>query len=906
MNFIKKLYSLLLFCLLFQLSAFAQDDSVSLNTIIEKAVKYSEHYPPENAHIHFDKPYYAVGDTIWFKAYVASRLRQPSPLSKIIYVDVINERDSLIETIKLPVSNGIASGNLTLAPLNYSQGNYQFRAYTNWMLNFGESYFFSKTVTVGNTLNKRLYTNIELNGSQSDKSAQISAKVQFKDEQGKPYANRKVSWKVDSKFETISKGRGTTDDNGYLTVSVSNNNKAVLDAGRLETILTLDDRNLTSNFPLKSALTTNDIQFLPEGGIAIAGLTTKFAFKAIKSDGLGVGAKGEITDNTGKKVADFASQHLGLGAVTFIPELNKTYVANVAFADGTRGTFKMPESLTEGISIAVSSADTANLSVRIAASSTFLENYRNKAFYIVAQSAGVICYAAQTKLQSQIYNALIPKDKFPTGIVQITLFTSSGMPLSERIAFVQHQNPFIIKLTSDKPSYQPRQKVKMNISAKSPLNVLPGSYSLAVVDEIKVPFNEDAETSILSSLLLKSDLKGYIELPNYYFNRQDDKKREDLDLLMLTQGYRAFEYENYMNDKYPPIAFMPEQGMDITGTLRQMNGMPVNKGNMQLSIPDKNISLSVLTDADGKFRFSKLDFPDSSKAILSARNNINSRNMMIVVDGAAFPAITQNQNVADEIVNIDSILSPYLENSKRQYRTANLLDEVVVKAKSPVKRPSHADHSSLSGLSMMPDHLIEGERFKDCPFLINCLKTSAMGLIFADEQFYVNRDYNAGRRVPVQIFLNGMPIDVTGLNSVASSEVESVEIFLKDDLGTVNRLYNTNGVLVVNTKKVEKLKLKPGDLADILPKSNVVDFTPLGYRKARQFYSPKYEGPRKGVISADLRTTIFWDPLITTDKDGNASVEFYNSDGKGSFRAIIEGMDNEGNIGRYLYRYTVK
>jgi hypothetical protein len=181
-----------------------------------------------------------------------------------------------------------------------------------------------------------------------------------------------------------------------------------------------------------------------------------------------------------------------------------------------------------------------------------------------------------------------------------------------------------------------------------------------------------------------------------------------------------------------------------------------------------------------------------------------------------------------------------------------------------------------------------------------------MGLIFADEQFYVNRDYNAGRRVPVQIFLNGMPIDVVGLNSVASSEVESVEIFLKDDLGTVNRLYNTNGVLVVNTKKVEKLKLKPGDLADLLPKSNVIDFTPLGYRKARQFYSPKYEGPRKGVISADLRTTIFWDPLITTDKDGNASVEFYNSDGRGSFRAIIEGMDNEGNIGRYLYRYTVK
>lgn len=182
-----------------------------------------------------------------------------------------------------------------------------------------------------------------------------------------------------------------------------------------------------------------------------------------------------------------------------------------------------------------------------------------------------------------------------------------------------------------------------------------------------------------------------------------------------------------------------------------------------------------------------------------------------------------------------------------------------------------------------------------------------MGLVFADEQFYVNRDYNAGRRTPVQVFLNGMPIDVSGLSSVSSSEVESVEIFLKDDLGTVNRLYNTNGVLVINTKKIEKgIKLKPGQLEDFLPKSNVIDFTPLGYKKTKVFYSPKYEGPAKGVVSTDLRSTIYWNPLITTDKTGTATVEYYNGDGKGTYRAIIEGMDTDGNIGRYLYRYSIK
>lgn len=907
MNPLIKFFTFLLLCLAMQFSALAQDDSVSLKTIIEKAVEYSEHYPTEKAHLHFDKPYYAVGDTLWFKTYISSRLQQPSPISKIVYVDVINDRDSLIETMKLPVSSGIANGNLTLAPMNYAEGNYQIRAYTNWMMNFGEAYFFNKTVTIGNTLNKKLYTNITLRSSFTDKQAEVNAKVQFKDEAGKPYSDRKVSWKVVSKFETISKGKGVTDVNGFLTINATNASRALLNAGTLETDLSIsNEKTLSSSFSLKSTLTTNEIQFLPEGGVALVGLTNKFAFKAIKSDGLGIAVKGNITDNEGKEVVKFASQHLGLGMFNYIPELNKTYKANVSFADGTSGTYNMPAALKEGINIAVNDVDTASLSVRIAASSIFIDRFKNKSFYIIAQSSGVVCYAAQIKLQSQIYNALIPKNKFPNGIVQITLFTSSGMPLSERIAFIQHPETFKLTLTSDKPSYLPRTKVKMTVSAKNLLKVLPGSYSLAVVDEGKVPYNEDAETSIFSSMLLRSDLRGYIELPNYYFNKQDDKKRADLDLLMLTQGYRAFEYENYLNDKYPPIAFLPEQSMEITGTLRMMNGMPVIKGNMQLSIPDKNISLSVLTDEEGKFRFTNLVFPDSAKAILSARNNVNSRSMMIVVDGSAFPAVTKNTNMADAVINIDSTLNPYLQNSKRQYRTANLLDEVVIVAKNPVKKPSHADHSSLSGLSMMPDHLISGDRFKDCPFLLNCLKTSAMGLIFADEQFYINRDYNAGKRTPVQVFLNGMPIDVNGLSTVNSSEVESVEIFLRDDLGTVNRLYNTNGVLVVNTKKVEKIKLKPGQLADLLPKSNVIDFSPMGYRKAKQFYSPKYEGPKKGVVTADLRTTIYWNPLVTTDQSGNAAVEYYNADSKGTYRAIIEGMDTEGNIGRYVYRYTIK
>jgi uncharacterized protein YfaS (alpha-2-macroglobulin family) len=83
-------------------------------------------------------------------------------------------------------------------------------------------------------------------------------------------------------------------------------------------------------------------------------------------------------------------------------------------------------------------------------------------------------------------------------------------------------------------------------------------------------------------------------------------------------------------------------------------------------------------------------------------------------------------------------------------------------------------------------------------------------------------------------------------------------------------------------------------------------FTPKGLYKAREFYSPKYDNTQKPNNLPDLRSTIFWKPELLTDKDGNASFDFYNADGHGSYRLVIEGVDNSGVVGRQVYRYKVE
>lgn len=280
--------------------------------------------------------------------------------------------------------------------------------------------------------------------------------------------------------------------------------------------------------------------------------------------------------------------------------------------------------------------------------------------------------------------------------------------------------------------------------------------------------------------------------------------------------------------------------------------------------------------------------------------------MVINVNGEIFQKVTQNPNVADEIVNIDSVIRPYLVNSRKQYQASRVLKEVVIKAKTVTKKVSHADYGTFSGLSQQADHEINPDQLKGCPILINCLSTMALGLTYADNNFYITRDYNQGKRQPVQIYLNSAQIDVTNLASMSGNDVESVEIFLNDGLSGINRINGTKGVMIIHKKVVKKEKISLAQLMALIPKQNVITFAVQGYSKAKEFYMPKYDVNKSSVIGLDLRNTIYWNPKVITDKNGTATFNFFNSDARGSYRAIIEGLDADGNLGRQVIHFNVK
>ncbi|RCH55986.1 carboxypeptidase regulatory-like domain-containing protein [Mucilaginibacter hurinus] len=898
-------YILLSFCS----PVFAQRDSISLNTIVEKANQLTQSHPIEKVYLHLDKPYYATGDTIWYKAYLTFGLHQPSELSKIVYVDIINSRDQLIASQMLSVKEGTAIGSIALTQPQFVQDSYHIRAYTKWMMNFDKAYYFNKTVVVGNAINKPVNTAIILKRTANSNNAGVNTIITYKDSDGNPLADKKVQWTITDNGEDLAKGKASTDAQGKLFINFPNTASTDLSSAVLNTVLDAGNHKEYSNsYPLKSVALPTDVQFFPEGGNFINGLRSKIAVKAVQPNGLGIDFTAVISDNTGATVTTCNSQHRGMGLFVLTPEAGKTYKAEVNFKDGTKDIYELPVAQTSGIIITAGTPDTANVYIKIAANESYLKSHLNKTYYLVAKTGQVICYAAKIKLTNPDFSAAIPANKFPTGIAQLTLMTSFGQPLSERLVFINRPDKLNLSVITDKKVYSNRKKVTMSVNAK---NAVAGvsDLSVAVINETKVPVDEDAETTILSNMLLTSDIKGYVESPNYYFKGSSDKTASDLDLLMLTQGYRRFTYTEMLKNKIPQVNYFPEQGIELSGILRTSNGLPVKGGTVTLQIPSKYYTTRATTDAEGRFRFPGLVFADSAKIVISAKGNYNAKNMMVTVDGSSYPAMFPNPDEPDEQLNIDTKLSDYLVNSKKIYESSRQLQEVVIKAKAITKPgPSYRDHSALTGLSM-PDHQISGDRFKGCNIMLQCLQGTLPGVTYDANtaQFYLSRSFNSGGRIPMALYVSGMPVDVGYLNSLNSADLASIEVFTRDELGMVNRAGQTNGVLAINMKVAPKgTKVSLQDLEELIPQAHTAKITPMGYTIPKTFYSPKYTPTGNGgAFGPDLRTTIYWNPRVNTEA-GKATFDFFTADGKGSYRTVVEGIDKDGRIGRVVYRFKVE
>ena len=331
-------------CLLtvISLCSFITDDPFA--ALLKKLAEFTKRYPTEKVHLHLDKPYYAAGDNIWFKAYVAdARTSQPAQESNILYVELINELNSVSTQLRLPIQNGISWGDFKLAD-TLVEGNYRVRAYTQLMRNAEPDFFFDKTIKIGSKWTNKAFTKTTFSTQKKEDIEHIISSILFTDSLGKIIVNRSVSYII-RYGDKNTKGKTQTDSFGTANIPLPVEVKtgtilATIDLGKGKTSV--------KTIPIVNQSSKIDVQFVPEGGTMVQGITSRMAIKAIDANGKGIDVNGVIVDDKGEEVTSFQTTHLGMGSFYFSPMTGKTYTAKMKLKNGTDYLVSLPRAEASG------------------------------------------------------------------------------------------------------------------------------------------------------------------------------------------------------------------------------------------------------------------------------------------------------------------------------------------------------------------------------------------------------------------------------------------------------------------------------------------------------------------------------------------------------------------------------
>ncbi len=875
-----------------------EDDPFSL--LLKKMETYNEKNIQEKVYLHLDKPYYAIGDDIWFKAYVVNTVdSRPSNISNILYVDLINEADSIKKQLLLHLSSGITWGDFKLTD-SLGEGNYRIRAYTQYMRNAGPEFIYDKTIKIGNAWANKVFTKASYAYTTENNTQKVNTVLKFTDKNGTAYANQEVSYVVDVDYKNAGKGKLTTNSAGEVRFGFTNPSSTMSQSGKITATLSLPNKQkVTKVIPIKATSNNVSVQFFPEGGNLVNNLPGKVGFKAVNSSGLGKDVSGTIVDQNGNEITRFSSTYLGMGNFILNPQSEKTYTAVIRHEDGSEQKITLPKTQPIGYGLSVNNLDSDKVQVKVLLSNELIGQGELK---LVAQNNGNVYAVARIKSDKQLSILSIPKKDIPSGIVQLTLFNNANNPVAERLVFIRNAAQTIdLQVSTAKKEYKPREKVNIDLDAKVGDKPTIGSFSVTVTNNSVVKPDRENESNIFSTLLLTSDLPGYIEKPNHYFLNNDITTQQQLDNLLLTQGWRRFTWKNVINGIEPVIRFQPEKSLAIKGTLLTLGGKPIANGKVSLfSSSGGLLAIDTLSDAQGRFVFDNIAFGDSTKFIVQGRTEKNKKNTDIKLDVSPGLVVTRNKNSGDIEVNVNEAIASYVQKSENYFdeltkrgalqRTMLLKEVNIVEKRNPAK-----NSSNLNGAGRA-DAVITAEQLQNCITLEQCLQGRVAGLMFRGGIPYLSR---GGGQSPMQIIVDGMYVEPEFMDIINVQDIETVEVLKSGANLAIYGSRGGGGVLIITTKR------GGGNYGYSNYAPGIITATPKGYSVSREFYSPTYDTPTANS-APDLRTTIYWNPQLLTDSLGKTKFSYFNSDEKGTYRVVVEGFNIEGNLARTEYTYEVK
>lgn len=482
----------------------------------------------EKVYVMTDKPYYSAGERIWLRGWVVDAVSHTGQTpTNYLYVDLIDAGDNLVQRIKIKRDSTGFSNAIDL-PSDIKAGSYSLVAFTQWQTNWSEDFFFRRRIEIGNSIDDVVSHEVSyVLGEDST----ATALVRFYGFDG-PYAGYRVQCTEKREDKRDRNFTLRTDSYGQVRVEYTPIEGAV---GEIDMLLEVPNRNFKTTVLLPDVNNSIYVDFMPEGGDLIAGTTQRVAFKAIGADGYGRDVVGVVRDASGAEVCPFVAQHRGMGVFEFAPKAGTIYYAEVEH-NGRKLHYAMPAVKNVGCALRAEH-EGDKWECEVLSSSEF----DRSTLGALVHSRGALVYM----VNDVTGRFSIPENVLLEGISQVAIYDRmTGTIYSERLLFRHPSEQFVVQTETDRPVTRKRQKVTLDIKvANTSGQIVSGDYAVAVTDRRMVRRNGTDE-NVVTSLLLTSDLGGFVEAPADYFG----VAREHTDLLMMTQGWRRFDIGEVVRD----------------------------------------------------------------------------------------------------------------------------------------------------------------------------------------------------------------------------------------------------------------------------------------------------------------------------------------------------------------------
>lgn len=682
-----------------------------------------------------------------------------------------------------------------------------------------------------------------------------------------------------------------------------------------------------------------NVSFYPEGGDMVKGKRSRVAVLAVNDNGLPFAGEGSVVSSDGKVVAEVTTDTLGRGLFEVTPD-GRSLVLQMRSSKGKDYSFDLPAPRDEGCVLTLD-AISDNMLATLQCSQALCGRLMG---YMIMNN-GNITYC-DTVVAAPKVEIEFDRARMKEGVNQLTFISSRGQILAERLFFItpvaskEDSISFNTSLTNLRPC------CKIDVDVKTQPNT---TFSFSAID--MQTMNNGKQGNMKTWMLLSSDVKGYIHNVDYYFEADDEAHRRSADMLMLTQGWRRYDWNIMAGLKHFDHPQPIEDKFYIFGQLgeyRKRN--PVANVELEAFLYNQSgqsLQGRTVTDSLGNYAF-ELPFLDGEWNMqIFTRLDDKRKTYRVRIDRQFSPAPRYVTPLESSPYLCDSTkMKPFLSHMAGHKdndpfipitRKNILLDNVTIKAKKryftndnwQYKNESYgSSHASLYyDIDKELDKIYDLGETQPTIFEFLCKKNSLFDNPemrdlpspprMEDGMWRGHMSY-AGHAIK-WVVDNGerqviLPMDSGTLSAakrIISAEVDTTESYRSEMYGMVSSKVGATGddmfpIWMDDYKSLYIVPQSPKETQGCVRiylyshiKLSTASKKGLRHTYFEGFNTPStFEMEDYSVIPpmADFRRTIYWAPDITTDADGRATISFFNNSTSSEIYFSAEGMGEDGKI----------